>query len=53
MPTKYQTGHSTKLTTHIQMPLTNKGTSDKRYSCPQFCNKNGTKDMRTNNIKKK
>jgi hypothetical protein len=35
-------------TNDIRMPITKNGKKDKRFTDPQFCNKNGTRDMRCN-----
>ena len=56
MQKSYTTGASTRRTTDLKMPVKTDGTPDKRYNLPQFCNKDGSKDMRTtptqNKIKK-
>lgn len=39
-------------TTNLHMPLKKDGTKDKRYTMPQFCKLNGTKDKRTKNTHK-
>ena len=50
--TKYPVGYSTKRTTHINVPVTKTGSIDKRYTTPQLCKSDGTRDMRTNLISK-
>jgi hypothetical protein len=49
MPSKSSpTNSSSKRgTTSLKMPTTNSGTIDKRYSTPQFVNKDGSRDRRT------
>jgi hypothetical protein len=49
MPSKSSpTNNTTKRgTTSLKMPTTNSGTIDKRYSTPQFVNKDGSRDRRT------
>lgn len=39
-------------TTNLQMPLKKDGTKDERYTIPQFCKSNGTRDKRTTNTHK-
>lgn len=53
MPTSYTTGSSTKRTTDLKMPTKSDGTIDKRYTLPQFCKKDGTKDLRTTSTNKR
>ena len=49
---KYNTGYSTKRTTHVKMPQnTQTGSIDSRYTRSQFCKADGTRDMRTKNLK--
>ncbi len=43
MPQKTTVRH----TTDLKMPTKSDGTKDKRYSMPQFVNKDGSRDMRT------
>ena len=49
MPSKYSVGHSTKRTTDLRYPTKADGTRDMRYNMPQFCKKDGSRDMRTMN----
>ena len=53
MPTSYVTGSSTRRTTDFKMPTKSDGTVDKRYKLPQFCKKDGTRDLRTTPTGKK
>lgn len=39
-------------TINLHMPLKKDGTKDERYTLPQFCKSNGTKDKRTKNTHK-
>jgi hypothetical protein len=41
--------NSTRRTTDLKIPMTKSGNTDKRYSIPQFCKTNGTRDKRTLN----
>jgi hypothetical protein len=53
MPKSYTTGASTRRTTDLKMPVKTDGTRDKRYTAPQFCNKDGSRDMRTTPTQKR
>ena len=44
MPNKTST---IRRTTDLKFPIKSDGTKDKRYTTPQFVNKDGSKDMRT------
>lgn len=48
---KYNTGYSTKRTTHVAMPKTLSGSVDSRYTRSQFCKADGSRDMRTKILK--
>jgi hypothetical protein len=37
-------------TTDLHIPIKQNGEKDKRYTNPQFCNKDGKRDMRCNLI---
>lgn len=50
---KTSVGPSTRRTTDLKMPKTSSGKVDKRYSLPQFCNKNGSVDKRTTSTSKR
>ena len=41
-----------KRTTDLKMPIKKDGTVDNRYSVPQFCKSDGTRDKRTTNTNK-
>ena len=47
MPASYTTGSSTKRTTDMKAPTKANGSKDKRYSAPQFCKSDGSRDQRT------
>lgn len=47
-----QTNKSIRRTTDLKMPIKKDGTIDNRYTTPQFCKSDGTKDRRTTNINK-
>ena len=44
---------ATRKTTDLKMPTKNDGTKDKRFTMPQFVNKDGSRDMRTTPSSKK
>lgn len=43
---------TTLKTSNLQMPLKKNGTKDERYTVPQFCKSDGTRDKRTTNTHK-
>ena len=45
--TKSTTTSTTRGTKDVARPVCRNGTVDKRYTTPQFTNKNGTRDRRT------
>ena len=47
MQKSYTTSSNTKRTTNLRMPTKLNGSTDNRYSIPQFTKKDGTRDMRT------
>ena len=47
MPNMYNTGASTKRTTHLKYPVKSDGSMDKRYKTPQFTTNDGKRDNRT------
>ena len=44
---------NTRKTTDLKYPSKKDGGKDKRYSVPQFCKRDGTKDKRTVNTHKR
>lgn len=42
-----------KRTTDLHIPLKKDGNIDKRYTLPQFCKLDGTRDKRTKNTHKR
>ena len=50
MPASNKINQNIRRTTDIKMPIKKDGSVDNRYSTPQFCKADGTKDKRTKNI---
>lgn len=48
-----KTNKTSRKTTDLHIPLKKDGSIDKRYTLPQFCKLDGTKDKRTTNIHKR
>jgi len=53
MPSNTNSSSSTRRTTDLKMPTKKDGSIDKRYSNPQFCKSNGTRDLRTKTTSKR
>ena len=47
MKTVKMPSSTVRRTTDLKMPTKSDGTKDKRYSAPQFVNKDGSRDRRT------
>lgn len=48
-----KTNIKSRKTTDLHIPLKKDGSVDKRYTLPQFCKSDGSKDKRTTNTHKR
>ena len=49
MPAKLSSKTTDKATNNLKMPVKKDGIEDNRYTAPQVCKSDGTRDMRTTN----